>query len=1136
MKTTWINDEMTKAKSAVLSKATHRKNEHKRKSKRKKRYAAAGKGKGEGENISAFINNCDPVAEMVQSRLLTPGTGNEYRWHESGSDRSCDILDGSIHIFSQTMFDASPHQIINEAVGAHRFYLYQLSGLDMTKDVDKPRIRQFLFELGYGSDPKAFVEKRRLEVPHPSPKKDTPRLIQPTTDDIASLIAQAPPVVRESPSFRHFSPEARMVCRQVLETSPDAGWHGKTPIWTPKYKYLNALTDKFALNGQPSEIEKRRVWSTCFGKCPHCGGTTAKWIDLYLLTAGYYCDGCHKDYLLGSYLEIELNRKLPNSILSEHQCFLGKNPDFKDFRLFQPGMLSYLGAGMGTGKTTEGIKELVELALQGLGRGIIVVPRIALAWELAYQLRRKHGHNAWGLFTEGSPKGDKFIGDFGAIVCLPSLPKAVSEAELSGIEKENLYIILDELDFSYELLTLDTKRSPHIKKILRDTLKSTGLVVMGQTESTLALEAFAEENEAEEVQGFYNIAPPAEGQVELREHDINTNINALLASGIDSIAERLEKGKHVYVFGESRRDIDILAHEFSHLNPLIYTAYTRGNDRARDLLRYQRITDTKLFLGTSAAGVGISFLDRKAETIILGGMTFGSRHANMKAQESMRDRGRQGMLMHYKTYNFSLPVRPTEIRERSLYHEAMKQALDTTAALNLPTHAISKLAAAQALASLADVQFEAFMRYHIGTVGNMKVVHSHAAGQPEDVVEAIKAKRAEIRRIENEVKIEGAKGILETVLGDTETELLTSSEIRKYRNQGRLLTDETLAHELANEATRAVGWDDVVDRWGEGDPFHKLFTDADIEVAVALAERKIDFAALTKKRRGYLAVNAPNWTANRFELEVSQADAQLVMEGLGIEITAVEDDRFLGELLTKLLDALVGQVFDTQSLIATVKAVFDMKGSTGKNYGQELRSGALGGSEYRKARFLHCAEDEHINVDWVARFISEYYPARLAKREDAYALQPDKHAQLYLKSFEQWLLHQPDVLDLADIHLDIFDPINMPESNAEERKVARQRRKKGETLKSIAEDLGISAKTVHQWCEGITPQKQPKTTRKSRHQERQSKKQMNAESKQQRINEAYRLYTKDKLTYEEIGERMGKSERTIRRWLEGFDF
>ena len=163
--TAWIADHLQEVVVDVRAETKQRNREQKQKAKRKKHYQSQRNTQGEssGENISAFIEQCDPVAEMVRSGLLTRGRGNEYRWHESEHDRSCDIVEGSLHIFSHSMFDASPHQNINEAVGAHRFYLYQLSGLDMTRDADKPRIREFLFERGYGSDPKVFGKKQQKQ-------------------------------------------------------------------------------------------------------------------------------------------------------------------------------------------------------------------------------------------------------------------------------------------------------------------------------------------------------------------------------------------------------------------------------------------------------------------------------------------------------------------------------------------------------------------------------------------------------------------------------------------------------------------------------------------------------------------------------------------------------------------------------------------------------------------------------------------------------------------------------------------------------------------------------------------------------------------------------------------------------------
>ena len=158
--TAWIHDRLQESAVIVINESQHRVRVKQQKDQRKAHYASLpGNGIRNGENISTFIENCDPVAEMLSDRLLTSTGSTQYRWHESENDRSCDILDGTIHIFSHTMTAASPAAAL-EPVGAHRFYLYQLCGLDMTQNADKPRIREYLFEHGYGSDPKAYISKR----------------------------------------------------------------------------------------------------------------------------------------------------------------------------------------------------------------------------------------------------------------------------------------------------------------------------------------------------------------------------------------------------------------------------------------------------------------------------------------------------------------------------------------------------------------------------------------------------------------------------------------------------------------------------------------------------------------------------------------------------------------------------------------------------------------------------------------------------------------------------------------------------------------------------------------------------------------------------------------------------------------
>ena len=883
----------------------------------------------------------------------------------------------------------------------------------------------------------------------------------PKPSRLAKIIAKAPPVeVRERPSFRHFSQEERTVVRSLLSLDPDAGWHGRIPVFTTRYAYLHPLTNKFARNGQPSEVEKRRVWSTRFGNCERCGAVTAQWIDRYLLTAGRYCDGCHKDYPLGSYLELELTRKLDNSIVSEHQGFLGDDPEFDDFRLWEPGMLTHLGAGMATGKSTEIYKAMIDLALQRLGKGIIAVPRIALARFLAYYLRRRDGYHAWGLWHEGAGRKNAFIGEYGAIVCLPSLPRAIHAASNAGIKR--LYIAIDELDFSYNLLSLAVEQATAVKMILRNAIATTGLVVSGQTESTLALEAFAAETEAERAQGFYNTAPESPGTVRLQKHaDIDGKSNDLIAGAINDIADALSEGHNVYSFSASRRDAEILAEHFQFANPVVYNAYTKGDPRADAVLKDQRLTgDSRLFVGTSAAGVGLSILDPKARTVIAWGLNFGSRDANMAVQTSVRDRGRRGISIHHADYNLRLPVTPRINNAVSLYHEQLKQELNFRA--HLPEAGIQKIAHAQALASLADTQFEAFAAYHLKTVSNMPVSFASAlTADPEQITE-IAAQRKTLRDTEREKKLSAAITIL------THRNLLTAAEIRRRSNRGDLTTDLRLAHETANAYARNVGWDDTVNRKLEK-PFENVLDDTDIDVATALAENNVNPDRLQKQRRGYIAVNFPKWTAHTFKIALDQTQTALIEDGTGLEITAIDDDRFLGELLNALLEKLTAQHFDLQALATAIREVLQTTSTTGTTFGNALRDGALGTNAYRKARFLHLADDTGIR-DWAQEFIPHWYPARIRSNRDTYTLCHAEHADLRLASFQRWLIHQPGVPDGTQIDLDLFPQTPPPDPNAKRKAEARKRREHGATLSQIANELDIPLSTVGKWCKDITPE------------------------------------------------------------------
>ena len=91
-------------------------------------------------------------------------------------------------------------------------------------------------------------------------------------NSVAKFIEDAPPVeVRERTSFPHFTVEDRKLIEEVLNVSPDAGWHGEVPCWTTNYKHLYPFTNHFVTNGQPDAIMKRRVWCTLFENARSAG-------------------------------------------------------------------------------------------------------------------------------------------------------------------------------------------------------------------------------------------------------------------------------------------------------------------------------------------------------------------------------------------------------------------------------------------------------------------------------------------------------------------------------------------------------------------------------------------------------------------------------------------------------------------------------------------------------------------------------------------------------------------------------------------------------------------------------------------------------------------------------------------------
>ncbi len=1032
------------------------------------------------EQIQAFMEDVNPIDFMQSQGWITHVSGNEYNWHESGPGKSCEIVtsgDNQIIIkpFSASMQDASPNSDQTQPVGGHRFILHYLYGLDIKNDADKKQLRAILADEGYGTHPDEYqtikaAERSAVRVEGLDEKCPTTQQPSPETDaqfvnSILDNTLDIPEIeVRETSAYQHWTPEQRIICEKILCRDPDAGWHAGDngvliPDFTTAYPNLHDMTnlDIFKMNGQPSDIEKRRIFSTQMGVCPNCNGTATLSIDKYMLTGHAYCPKCKTDIQIGSYLNYELKRRLDNAVVSKHQGYLGENPDFKSFELFRAGHLAYIGAAMATGKTTEIMNAIVQRVIRENKRGIICVPRVSLARAIAHIFRKKHGSKAWGLWHEGSGQGNQFIGTYGAIVCFPSLSHVVARAKEDGLTIKDLLIAIDELDFSYQLLSLITAKKKQIKQILQEAVNTNGLTVAGQTESTLTLESFGSELglDTSNMHGFYNTARQADGTVEIRRYpDVEGKTYYARADAINDIRQILQHGRNVYVFCNERRDVAMLEDIFKAENPVLYTAYHKGDPRADAVLLNQKVIDTRLFLATSSAGIGINIRDEHAETIIIGGTLYGQQDIPMMTQEHLRNRARTNVTGYLPYQKTSLPIAPVEAEAVSLHEQGVK-ILDDSNYKKLPEDAIKRQARSIALASLADSDPMTYLRHHIESVAGMQVIETDADLEGITDVHSVK----EIRKQTRDGEREAVTGrVLENLNAPT-LDVLTSTKIRASGTAGKLMPMpiEQLAQERINHATQALGWDDT-----ETEDFSFI----DKSLLTELIGKVRDLKKLKQQYKGWIAVHYKESMHQQFEQQIMQNQH---VEGLpeeqgGLEITDIEDTRTTGALLTELLDTLMGNVYTENTLADTVRKTLKKRHGN-DTYLKCMQNGALGIIGYRAARWLHIADDAGV-VKWIRDFINKWYPVRIAKRKDTYFLIPETHADLKARTFQTGFTVRSDDFDeQTPPFIDGF--CEPPDPRSKEMAHAIQLVTDGDTVKDAAEKTGLPYEMVRQMTKDI---------------------------------------------------------------------
>ena len=1063
-----------------------------------------------GQILLSFCEDTDAIAAL--SPWMPHITGNTFGWYSRAnpSEKALEAYpDGGMKMWAGTPAkELAPILSPDMNTNTHRAFAFLKYGLDMTLGKDVPELCQRLVADGYAKRPTPRPPRTEPDTEKTPQhlRKSQPPILTPEQDRevVERLIAQAPPPhLNQPPSYRHFLPEDRQLIR-ACGFDPEASYTehatGRKPVWIPKYDKLYDATGQFQLNGQPKHVETYRVWNTLFQTCPECyTQTQAFWIDRFHLTAGTYCDKCHKDETLNSTLALELRRELPNAYKSDFDGFIGNDPFWKEKEtpLWKAGRLTHLGAAMALGKTTLIQQTGCEIAPRDDKFFIICVPRISLALNIAYKLNRQYGEGAFGIYYESSRY--KQHGRIGAVCTLTSLP-LIFQGEWNDLEPKDCLIFIDELDFSYPLNELVTRQAKKVKRILRQSLHANGLVTAGQTEYTAVIEAFADEMETDDAFGYYKSAQEHDGLLQWVEYpDIDGKEIMLAAGAAKSIQTGLDAADVVHAFTSERRQAEVMQKMFEHENPLVYTSLTKHTPRCKQLLYDRKLTDTRLLIATSAADVGISIEDyRDTRTIIASTLLYGRIPVETMIQETARVRGTPLIEIHVPRYQTALPLKPTETKNVFQQSLALKREI---AAIEdddflIESRIATKKALVNTLRELAEQQPLTFCQHHLHDVAGYQIAPTEYAPVKTSQLNEIRILKKQTQQVEKAESLKYAIQVIDAEIERSQqmkqnpyeylpAQLQSSSEIRQAAADGHITAFNLLGQKHVNELAVVIGFDDLSDRIRSGDPQQPVpfqWKDADLPCIQAMVNAGIDASVLTLQIQGYIAALDTAWTQQHTESDLLEK-----------EWTAVTDYRGIGRLARHLCEKLQGTVWRADAFASAIHDTLHAETPSGTLL-SDIKSGAMGGAIYKKGRFLFKSDDfggatsQHgqLYADFAISVLESYLPVKVRRQtlnrtetetKNAYFTLTDSNTiDVFEKALNCYLAH--NVRDEKTAKWHAVNRIGKPETEKQKRETEAVRLKRdGKNVREIAEDTGLSVGAVSKATKGVKPTKRKNAER-----------------------------------------------------------
>ena len=928
--------------------------------------------------------------------------------------------------------------------------------------------------------------------------------IQPKPSECTDMSSQPLPPEPEvpgegPPSWIHITPEQKLLSTEVLGISGNNGW------W-------------LGTGEKHQSAPRRRLYAMndhC--RCERCGvGDSAiPWIETHLHMAGRICPNCNLDETLGSLLHLELNRLPKNAIVSDFIVgdgkYLADDPLISELPFWEPGKMVHLGAVMGSGKTTYVINR-AEADPDGIY--LLGFPRKSLTYNAWTNRSRVLGTSAgWGLYYGGSHPQYRQIDSGRVMFALPSLPSVIKDIRRKyGADFPPIYLFLDEFDFCAELMLANILRhaSPQIRDLLLQIADKGGIVIAGQTEFPSTVELSAAElgiDPVENLHPYYNEAQPTGQIAELREYpDGEGKKNRLIAGVVEAVSGGLEQNIPQYVHADGRRIAQVIA-SFQEDSQL-FDKYYRGTAQNKDLLWQGRLDeDSMLFVSSNALDVGVSFRDPDAHTHVVMGenrLKYGSPPSY--PQRGLRNREMPPLYCHYIRYNNPLPISPFEAMERAEFRESMKLGEGE----ELPKNLVRLRAMRDSLNMLADNQMDTFLSHHLQKGGYGIKIQSPPPHQGT-TVEQVRVRKKELKDAEKDAVRERAIEILDNI------KVMSEGEIQRAGEQAKLepIPTEQLAHEQANAALQATGWDGIVERRGDDGivlPTEAVFADVKQDQwqrANDLVQGGIDAGKLSKQRRGFIGVHFG--AVSRDLAEKDREDTQLLF-------IHRQNDGLIAALLTALLMFLPANSPQTLDEVSPSIHQAFMVEYQGYSLAHWMVKGGFGDAE--APRFLSWGPGAEITVDhlkWIAKFISTWYPARLAiethtvddTEQTICLLVQSADVSIVVSVIRCYLTHAMPEVDLdSGEHLELFPSRQeMPYPFEQQREQARQMRTAGAKLEDIAETVEKSTGWVSKQTTDIVPESKKIQQQKARAMHQQGE------------------------THWAIAKDLGVSPHTVKKWL-----